>query len=310
MNFKVDPGEEGQETELPALKLIHSLGYDYKTNSEINKERTDHRQALLYGRLKDAIKRLNNLDDDGVQDALREIHEDSFPANLDLVDANERVRTKLVGLSREGAIEQPVSVKQYGEKGLEYVTVKFFDFENAGTKDDKNDYLVTNQFIIEGYKSDNIEPDIVVFVNGIPLVVIECKKPSAKDYLKEAWEDNLEKYQRMGLGFRKLFYYNYVIAATCDIAAKYGTIDVLPNKYSKWTSLQDMTLDELEKKVGRIPSPQDILLAGILNKKALLDLVKNFVIYEVENNKKVKKVANQTIERDFPEPCVCQTTPP
>jgi len=124
MNFKVDPGEEGQETELPALKLIHSLGYDYKTNSEINKERTDHRQTVLYGRLKDAIKRLNNLDDDGVKEALRQIHEDSFPANLDLVDANERVRTKLIGLSREGAIEQPVSVKQYGENGLEYVTVK------------------------------------------------------------------------------------------------------------------------------------------------------------------------------------------
>ena len=130
MNFKVDPGEEGQETELPALKLIHSLGYDYKTNSEINKERTDHRQTILYRRLEDAIRRLNTLDDDGVKEALRQIHEDSFPANLDLVDANERVRTKLIGLSREGAIEQPVSVKQYGEKGLEYVTIKFFDFEN------------------------------------------------------------------------------------------------------------------------------------------------------------------------------------
>ena len=287
MNFKVDKGEEGQETELPALKLIHSLGYDYKTNFELNKERVDHRQGILYDRLKDAIKRLNNLDDDGVEDAIRQIHEDTFPANLDLVDANERVRTKLVGLSREGAIEQPVSVKQYGENGLEYVTVKFFDFKNP----EKNDFLVTNQFIMEGYKSNNIEPDIVVFVNGIPLIVIECKKPSSRDYLKEAWESNLEKYQRLGLGFRKLFYYNHAIIVTCDIAAKCGTIGALPNKYSKWTSLHDMSLDELEKMVGRIPSPQDILLAGMLNKKALLDMLKNFVIYETENNKKVKKIA-------------------
>lgn len=287
MNFKVDPGEEGQETELPALKLIHSLGYDYKTNFELNKERTDHRQAILYGRLVDAIKRLNKLDDDGVKDALRQIHEDAFPGNLDLVEANERVRTKLIGLSKEGAIEQPVSVKQYGENGLEYVTIKFFDFDNP----ENNDFLVTNQFVMEGFKSDNIEPDIVVFVNGIPLVVIECKKPSSHDYLKDAWESNLEKYQRLGLGYRKLFFYNHVIVATCDIAAKYGTIASLPNKYSKWTSLHDMTLEELEKIVGRIPSAQDILLTGILNKKALLDMVKNFVIYEVEENKNVKKVA-------------------
>ena len=287
MNFKVDKGEEGQETELPALKLIHALGYDYKTNFELNQERTDHRQAILYDRLRAAIKRLNNLDDEGVEDAIRQIHEDAYPANLDLVDANERVRTKLVGLSKEDAIEQPISVKQYGENGLEYVTVKFFDFDDPKN----NDFLVTNQFIMEGFKSNNIEPDIVVFVNGLPLIVIECKKPSSRDYLKEAWESNLEKYQRIGLGFRKLFYYNHAIIVTCDIAAKCGTINALPNKYAKWTSLHGITLDDLEEIVQRVPSPQDIILAGMLNKKSLLDMLKNFVIYETEHNKKIKKIA-------------------
>jgi len=286
VDFKVDPGEEGQEAELPALKLLHTLGYKYLNNFDINKERTDHRQALLYGRLRQALKKLNDIDDEGIEDAIRQIHEDAYAGNLDIVDANERIRTKLVGLSQEGGPDQPITVKQYGKEGVEYVTVKFFDFENP----DNNDFLVTNQFELQGFKT-KIEPDIVVFVNGIPLVVIECKKPSSHDFLKEAWESNLEKYQRIGLGFRKLFYYNHVIIATSDIKAKHGTVGSEPNSYAKWTSLQSMTLEELEKLTGRVASAQDILIAGMLERKTLLDILKNFVIYEVENNKKVKKVA-------------------
>ncbi|MFY9299894.1 MAG: type I restriction endonuclease subunit R [Candidatus Nitrosotenuis sp.] len=301
MNFKVDEGEEGQKSELPALKLIHSLGYQYKTNFEINKERTDHRQSLLYGRLKEALKRLNRLDDDGIEDAIRQIHEDAFPANLDIVEANERVRIKLVGLSRESGLDQPVSVKQYGKNGLEYVRVKFFDFDSPAN----NDFLVTNQFELQGYKT-KIEADIVVFVNGIPLIEIECKKPSSRDYLKEAWDDNLEKYQRMGLGFRKLFYYNHVIVAASDVAAKYGTIGAPPNAYAKWTSLYNMKSEELENLVGRIPTPQDVLLAGLLQKNSLLDMLKNFVIYEAENNRRIKKVAKHQQYRVVSE-CISRT---
>jgi len=293
MTFKVDQGEEGQKSELPALKLIQNLGYTYKSNSEINLERTDHRQALLYGRLRTKLKQLNRdsdglpLSDDEIEDAIRQIHEDAFPANLDLVETNERVRTKLIGLSKESGLDEPITVKHYGKNGLEYVRIKFFDFDHP----ENNDFLVTNQFVLEGYKSDNIEADIVIFVNGIPLVMIECKKPSSRDYLKEAWDSNLEKYQRMGLGFRKIFYYNHVIIATSDVAAKYGTVDAPPNSYAMWSTLYNMSMEELEQKTGRLPSPQDILLAGILNPASLLEMLKNFVIYEVVNNKRVKKVA-------------------
>ena len=298
MNFKVDPGEEGQKSELPALKLITNLEfkgkkYEYLPNFELNKERTDHREALLYGRLRQKLKELNKdsdglpLTDDEIEDAIRQIHEDAFPANLDLVEANERVRTKLIGLSQETGLDEPISVKHYGKNGLEYVRIKFFDFDNP----ENNDFLVTNQFVLEGYKSDSIEADVVIFVNGIPLVLIECKKPSSHDFLKEAWTSNLEKYQRIGLGFRKMFYYNHIIIATSDVAAKYGTVDAPPDAYAKWTSLYDMSEKELEKIAGRLPTPQDRLLAGILYPPSLLDMLKNFVIYEVSKNKRIKKVA-------------------
>lgn len=286
VEFKVDPGDEGQKTELPALKLIHALGYNYLPNFKINKERKAHFQALLYERLRNAIKNLNNLDDEGFESAVHQIEEDFYPSNLNLVDANERIRIKLIGLSRSGGVDQPITVKQYGANGVEYIPVKLIDFENP----ENNDFLVTNQFELTGLKS-KIELDIVVFVNGIPLVIIECKKPSSHDYLKDAWESNLEKYQTKGLGYEKLFFYNHIIIATCNIAAKYGTVASGPNNYSKWTSLHDMTLEELEKLIGQTPTAQDILLAGMLNKKTLLKMLKNFVIYDIENNQKVKKVA-------------------
>lgn len=288
MEFRVEDNEEGKEVELPALKLIHALGYDYLPNYEINKEseREDHRQVLLYKRLEAAIRRLNNFDDDGVKEAIRKIHEDNFRADLNSVDANEIIRIKLVGRSSDTAPAQPITVKQYGESGIEYPTVRFFDFDNP----ENNEFLVTNQFKHFG-KRTPIEADIMIFVNGIPLVLIECKKPTVRDLMKEAWEENLEPYQNPHFGHQRLFFYNHLIIATCFLDARFGTVGSPPNKYSKWTSLQNMSIEKLEKLVGRIPTKQDILLAGMLNKETLLDMLKNFVIYEIEENKKVKKVA-------------------
>ena len=288
MKFKVDQKEEGLEVELPALKLLDALGYTYIPNYELNNpvERPDHTQVILYSRLKNAIKKLNNLDSDGVEEAMRKIHEDFFRASDNPIDANERIRIKLIGRSTDNAIDQPITVKQYGQDGIEFPTVRFFDFENP----ENNEFIMTNQFKHFGKRSD-IKADIVCFVNGIPLVLIECKKPSVIDLMKTVWEDNLEKYQNPDLGHQKLFFYNHIIMAISDIQAKYGTIGAGPNDYSKWTSLSNMTEEELEKLTGRVPSVQDIMIAGMLKKETLLNMLKNFVLYEIDGGKKIKKVA-------------------
>jgi len=297
MKFKIEDNEEGRQVELPALELLVALGYKYIPNYELNnpKERPDYRQVLLYSRLKSAIKRLNDFDDDGIEEAVSLIHEDNFPIGSPMLDTNEKIRIKLTGRAGENSIAQPITVKQYGKRGIEYLTVKFFDFDpkKIGTKDDKNEYIVTNQFKHNGNRSD-IECDIVCFVNGIPLVIIECKKSTTIDLMKVAWKENLERYQREGsqsLGHEKLFFYNHIIMATSAIQARYGTIKSPPNKYSKWTSLTNISMKELEKLVGRKPTPQDIMIAGMLKKETLLDMLKNFVLYEVEEHKKIKKVA-------------------
>ena len=291
MNFKVDQGPEGIEVELPALELIHKLGYDYKNHFELEVEREDFHEALLYKRLRKAIATLNDLDDEEVNDALNQIHERNFAARLDPVEANERIRIKLTGISQENALEQPIQVKSIDGEGNSILKdVKIFDFENAGTKDDKNDYLVTNQFKLVGLKG-SIECDVVVFVNGIPLVVIECKKPNSSDFLQDAFDQNYTRYQQPKSGFEKLFFYNHLMIATCGIAAKYGTLQSGPSFFSKWTDPYPMTNDEVGKLCNRTPSAQDILLTGILHKENLLNMLENFVMYQTINNKLVKLVS-------------------
>lgn len=286
MSFKVGEGDEVTESELPALEQLVAMGYQYKSQSDLNKERVDYRQVLLYKRIEQAIRRLNpDLDEDGIHDAIGQIHEDYFPYSLPPVDTNEKIRAKLIELSKSGGLE-PIVVTQNSGNGPEQKTVTIIDFENP----ENNDFLVTNQFQLEGYKNP-IFPDIVVFVNGIPLVVIECKSPAIPDPIGEAVErKNFRHYQTSGLGYEKLFFYNHCLIATCGTLARHGTLESNVNYFARWADAYPMTLDDVKKLNGRTRE-QEILIAGILSKRNLLDQLQNFVLYDVLNNKKIKKIA-------------------
>lgn len=286
MNFKVGEGDEVTESELPALEQLVAMGYQYKSQPDLNKERTDYRQVLLYKRIEQAIRRLNSdLDEDGIHDAIGQIREDYFPYSLPPVDTNEKIRAKLIELSKSGGLE-PIVVTQNLGNGPEQKVVKIIDFENP----ENNDFLVTNQFQLEGYKNP-IFPDIVVFVNGIPLVVIECKSPAIPDPIGEAVErKNFRHYQTSGLGYEKLFFYNHCLIATCGTLARHGTLDSNVSYFARWADAYPMTLEDVKKLNGKARE-QEILIAGILSKRNLLDQLQNFVLYDVLNNKKIKKIA-------------------
>jgi len=282
-----DGGEEFRESERPALAQLTAMGYQYKSQPELNVERQDYRQVLLYDRLKNAIIKLNpEIDEDGVYDALDQIKEDSFSSNWDVMDTNERIRAKLVGLSRSGGLE-PITVTQNFGDGNENKTIRLFDFDNP----ENNDFLVTNQFKMDGLK-EPIYPDIILFVNGIPLVVIECKAPSIRNPIPEAVEKNFARYQSRGHGYEKLMFYNHLLIATCGDLARHGSIGADVNHYARWSEAHPFTNEELLKLCNRKRlREQEILIAGMLSKSHLLDLLKNYVLYEVDNNKKIKKVA-------------------
>jgi len=288
MTFVVGTGDEIKHSELPALEQLVTMGYQYKSKTDLNKERKKTTEVLLYDRLREAIQRINpELDSDGVDDALNQIKEDSFPFTYPMMESNEKIRAKMVGLSQTGGLE-PITVDQYDETGTIKKTVKLFDFENI----QNNDFIVTNQFELQGFKNP-IFPDIVLFVNGIPLVIIECKSPFRRNWLEDAVEkENFKKYRSAGNGYERLMFYNHVLIATCGMEARHGTIssDVNHFKNSRWSSAYPLTLPQVEEKFGR-SREQEILIAGMLEHSHLLDLLKNYVIYQTISNKRVKIVA-------------------
>ena len=181
--FTVGTGDEVQHSELPALEQLVMMRYEYKSQTEINRERKKITDVLLYDRLRESIQKINpEIDSDGIDDALNQIKEDSFPFTLSVMRTNEKIRAKMVGLSQTGGLE-PITVDQYDDNGTVKKTVKLFDFDNI----ENNDFVVTNQFELQGFKN-RIYPDIVLFVNGIPLVVIECKSPFRRNWLEDAVE--------------------------------------------------------------------------------------------------------------------------
>jgi type I restriction enzyme R subunit len=282
-----EESEEYIESEKPAIDQLIAMGYQYKSQQELNLERKDYRQVILYDRLEKSIRKLNpEIDDDGIFDALDQIKEENFHTNLDPMDLNEQIRAKLVGLSRSGGLDPITVVQNFGDGNIDK-TVRLFDFDNP----ENNDYLVTNQFQLEGLK-EPIYPDIVIFVNGIPLVVIECKSPNIRNPIQEAVEKNFARYQSRGHGYERLMFYNHFLVATCGILARHGSIGSSVNHYARWSEAHPLTFEDILKLTKRKqPREQEILIAGMLNKKHLLDLLKNYVIYEVSNNKKIKKIA-------------------
>ena len=287
MNFDVGKGLEATESELPALEQLVAMGYQYITQSELNKTRTDYRDVLLYDRLEQAIRRLNpDFDDDGIHDAVAQIGEDRFPHNLDPVETNEKIRAKLIGLSKSGGLEPVVVTQNFGEGPVQKVA-KIFDLDNP----QNNDFVVTNQFQLEGLKNP-IFPDVTIFVNGIPLVQIECKSPAIPDPIGEAVDrKNFYKYQQRGNGYEKLFFYNHCLIAACGTLARVGTLNSNLNYYSRWAKPYPLSVDDVKQLCNGKAREQEILIAGLLAKENLLNHMQNFVLYDTINHNRVKMIA-------------------
>ena len=243
--------------------------------------------VLLYDRLRESIQRINpEIDSDGVDDALNQIKEDSFPFTLSVMRTNEKIRAKMVGLSQTGGLE-PITVDQYDGNGAVKKTVKLFDFDDI----ENNDFVVTNQFELQGFKN-RIYPDIVLFVNGIPLVIIECKSPFRRNWLEDAVEkENFRKYRSAGNGYERLMFYNHILIATCGIQARHGTIssDVIHFKNSRWSDAYPLTVEQVEEKFGK-NREQEILIGGMLDRFHLLDPAKK--LRDLSNNQQQRRQDN------------------
>ena len=140
-----------------------------------------------------------------------------------------------------------------------------------------------------------IKPDLVLFVNGIPLVVMEAKSPSLLDVWKSQAVRQLRRYQEAGpewhgTGAPELFHYNLLCVAHCGANAAYAATGAPENAYFQWKSVAPYSGDEVRERFGVEPQGQAQLIVGLLAPATLLDVLRDFVVYEPDQGRLVKKL--------------------
>ena len=265
--------------ENPAVELLASLGYAYVSPEDLDGERASFKETILTDRLAAALKRLNPwLSDTNVANAVKAVTQ--VPA-ASLAEANRKLYTSLT---------YGTALEQDRGDGRKSYTVRFLDFDHP----ERNEWIVTRQYRVLGSKK-HVIPDVVVFVNGLPLAVIECKSPTVGDAWKAEAVKQLRRYQEADTtwkdqGAPKLFEAAQILVGTCGERAVYGTVGTPARFFLEWKQPYPLGVKQLGDKLGRKPTPQDILLYGLLEPRNLLDVVRNFVVFEVEGGCTVRKL--------------------
>lgn len=174
--------------------------------------------------------------------------------------------------------------------------VNYIDWEHP----ERNDFVVVSQFRLDipGTQGKKfIVPDEVLFVNGISLVLVECKKPGTSEAMAEAIRQHLRYADRRGSiapeGNPKLFHTMQLMVATCGDRAVLGSITSGPEHYTPWRDPYPLTKDELAQRLKKrqsAVSPQDILVGVVLHPYRLLDIVHNYVTFMQTDEGKMVKV--------------------
>jgi type I restriction enzyme R subunit len=284
-------GPEYIRVEKPFIEQLQALGWGFMegdTQVPYLTERESFRQVLLTGRLREALRRINLdgednpwLDDARVTQAVSRLERLGQPK---LMEANQ-VATRL--LIQGVQIPGPDSDKA--------VTVHYLDFEHP----ERNDFLAINQFRVDPPwatpNRDYVVPDLVLFVNGIPLVVVEAKDPDATDPLTSAIGQLLRySNQRPEVtepeGAERLFRYAQLLVATCFEGARVGTVGASHKGYLAWKDTYPVPLKQVAAELGvEAPSQQETLIAGALRPGHLLDIVRNFTLFD-RGGGRVKKI--------------------
>lgn len=306
---------EDNIAQLPALKLLINLGYKYLSPSEALTLREGRESnVLLTSIVRERLNKINQIklgrktaqfDSVNIERAIQRLKD--IPLAEGLVHAcNHTYNLLAFGLALEQSIE--------GDKKSH--TLQYIDWENI----DNNVFHVTEEFtVLRTGRNDTYRPDIVLFINGIPLVVIECKSSSIKEPIQQAISQHLRNQQENGI--RPLYVYAQLLMALSLTEAKYATTNTKEEFWAVWQekddhysktidslvnqSLPRETVDKLfadpkirtredrESFEGKYalhvtPAKQDIQLYGLLSQERILSFIKDFVLFE---GGVVKKVA-------------------
>lgn len=229
-------------------------------------ERASYREVVLAGQLREAIARLNpHIPLSARDDALRRVLNPNVPG---LVNANRLVHRWLV----DGV---PVEFQKDGETRGD--RVRLLDFANVAA----NDFLAVNQFSVQGPKQTR-RPDVVLFINGLPLVVVELKNPGDEDAdIWAAWHQ-LQAYQE---DIPDLFHTNTLQVISDGIQARMGSLTSERERFMAWRTIDGVATDPL----GAMRELETLVL-GLCQRELLLEYLRHFVLFE-DDGRLVKKVA-------------------
>ncbi len=263
----------------PAIALLQSMGYTYISPEDCEKQRGSRYHVLLKDILRGQLRRLNRYSYAGAENEFSAANIERAMEELDepLTDGLVRTSEKIYDALLLGK-SYPETVG--GGKSLSF-NLKYIDWEHP----ENNLFHVTEEFAVESQdKLHNARPDIVLFINGIPFAVIECKAPHIS--VDQAVEQMIRN-QRADY-IPQLFKYAQIVMATNKNAVKYATAGTPKKFWSVWkeqdTAFLDSRLTQLV--ADRAPTEQDRNIISLFSRERLMELTRYFVLFDAN----VKKI--------------------
>jgi len=263
------------DVEEDALSLFEGLGYTVLHGPDISPfdeddhgiERATFSDVILNDRLTDAIKRLNpDINYDDIGQVIRKLQRVETPVLL--VNNHDFHNVLIEGMKIE-------IKKEDGSFG--WIEVKLIDLDEP----ENNDFVVVNQLtVIEG--KCNRRPDIVVYINGLPIAVIELKNPIDENATIWSAFNQLQTYKK---DIPTLFNYNEVLVISDGLEARLGSLSADKERFMPWRTIEG------EELAPATMLQLEVLIKGVFDKTRFLDFLKYFIVFEEEDDGLVKKIA-------------------
>ena len=299
---------ETAQSELPALAQLVNMGYDYITREKARQLRGGNYQNVLLERiLKERLQALNRIPSSSGGVPFSEENIDKAITRMrvttggSLAQANKAVYEKLI---------QGIALEQEVEGSTQSHSLRYIDWQNP----DNNRFHVVTQYQVRNSRTNKSQiPDLALFVNGIPLAVIECKAPHVE--VEDAIAQ-LRAYQKEEEGIPALFHYAQLLVAVNRNKARYATVTTPPKFWTHWeeperskdkeeerarSSLTTSKLDDKQRQAIQADYPQEWeelkkedpstlseqakLLHSLCRKERLLEIIRHFIVFDHDDKK-------------------------
>lgn len=267
------------DLEEAVLEWFTELGYQYVGGPVMAPvpdgtapERESYADVVLNGRLLDSLAKVN-------KEVPSQYLEQAFKQILNIV----HFAPGLIQTNKEfhRLVTEGIDIEyQRSDSTIGTYKIKLFDFDTP----ENNDWLLVNQYTIIENKN-NRRPDVLVFVNGLPLALFELKNPAEEKANVYTAISQIKTYKTVEHGIPSIFAYNELIVASDGIDARVGTISSNDEWFVRWR-----TMDGENTAPNSIPQ-LEVLVKGIFDKSRLLDIIKNFIVFESDKDLIIKKLA-------------------